>query len=311
MKPHRRDHFRSVSRRRYERRPFRNPYFVKSVQVIPWKIVLPTLGIFLILVGGFSYLFSAERFALKNVQVIGTASIASKDVETIVRAYLDERRGIFFHRSNRFLFDADELRERLHASYVFEELDLKREGEGITITVKEKPTPFLWETDGVLWLLAEDGSAVRSLTPEETTRVKDAWNGREVLVIDPASGGTGDAPPPDPFANLPHLVNTHDKPLHPGDAVISPETTGRIRTFLDSLAAIGITIREIRVDAEVGSWMEGKTTDRFSVLFDPALDVLAQANNLETLLTQTIPDRSRLEYVDVRFGERVYYKLLP
>ncbi len=311
MNPRRRDHFRSVSRRRYERRPFRNPYFVKSVQVIPWKIVLPLLGVLLLLVSGFSYLFRAERFAITEVHVVGTASIASSDVEAIVRTYLEERRWIFFHRNNRFLFNANLLRERLRLSYVFEGLDLKQEGKGITIAVKEKPTPFLWETDGILWLLAEDGSAVRALTAEERARVEDAWNGREMIVIDPASGETGNTPPPDPFASLPHHVNTQDKPLHPGDIAISPETSERIRTFLDRLMGIGITIREIRVDAEVGSWMEGKTTDRFSILFDPALDVLTQANNLKTLLTQTVTDRSRLEYVDVRFGERVYYKLLP
>ncbi len=311
MNTRRRNHFRSVSRRRYERRPFRNPYFAKSVQGIPWKIVAPIIVGVLLLSASVGFFFRAERFAITDITITGTASISSQDIENIVRTYLDERTLLFFQRENRFLFDEEVLQERLRNSYVFEQLELLQKGKGISITVQEKATPFLWETANTLLLLAEDGSVVRSLTEEETTRLQNAWNGREVLIIDPATTGGIESPPPDPFAALPHLVDAEAKPLRPGDSALSQETSKNIRAFLERLNALGIMFVEMRIDKEVGSWIEGETMEGFSILFDPALDIQVQANNLETLLSQTISDRTRLEYVDVRFGERVYYKLLP
>lgn len=69
---------------------------------------------------------------------------------------------------------------------------------------------------------------------------------------------------------------------------MSKETSAQVRIFLDRLSAMGIMVREVKLDSEVGTWMEAKTLEKFSILFDPALDANMQANNLETLLTQTI-----------------------
>lgn len=54
--------------------------------------------------------------------------------------------------------------------------------------------------------------------------------------------------------------------------------------------------------------MTAFTEAGYAVLFDPALPIDSQADNLAVVLRERVPDPSRLQYVDVRFGDYVYYK---
>jgi hypothetical protein len=50
------------------------------------------------------------------------------------------------------------------------------------------------------------------------------------------------------------------------------------------------------------------TTQGWKVYFKIDTDPEYQAKLLETILGQKITNRSKLEYIDLRFGERVFYR---
>ena len=81
-----------------------------------------------------------------------------------------------------------------------------------------------------------------------------------------------------------------------------------VRTFFDALQTAGIFIESFELNRSVGAWLKAVTRNGYSILFDPNSDVLKQADNASLLLREQIKDVSVLEYIDVRFGDHVYYK---
>jgi hypothetical protein len=50
------------------------------------------------------------------------------------------------------------------------------------------------------------------------------------------------------------------------------------------------------------------TEDGYGILFDALGDIDAQLQNLDVVLREQVEDRGSLEYIDLRFGDRVYFK---
>ena len=51
-----------------------------------------------------------------------------------------------------------------------------------------------------------------------------------------------------------------------------------------------------------------KTGLGYRILFDASGDIDGQANHLEVLLRETINNPEQLDYIDLRFGDHVYFK---
>jgi len=93
-----------------------------------------------------------------------------------------------------------------------------------------------------------------------------------------------------------------------GGSVLRPDEAANALKFQDLLRAQNILFGTTRVDRLAGEWMSIETGDGFNVLFDPLADVDKEAANLDAVLKNEVKDRSALTYVDVRFGDHVYFK---
>jgi cell division septal protein FtsQ len=59
---------------------------------------------------------------------------------------------------------------------------------------------------------------------------------------------------------------------------------------------------------EINSEINIVTEDGFDVYFDSKLNVDQQINNLKNLLAQKIDNKQNIQYIDLRFNDRIYYK---
>jgi len=50
------------------------------------------------------------------------------------------------------------------------------------------------------------------------------------------------------------------------------------------------------------------TTEGWKIYFEPKVGLREQVNNLFLVLREKFSDRTKLEYIDLRFGNRVFYK---
>lgn len=295
---HRPSYFQRAQHKRYESRSFQNPYFRPKE---PRRWVGYVIGTLCLAgtIGGAWALLSLPAFAYETVHVEGTETIASADVEREVRTYLDTGVVRAFRRSNRFLFDADALRERLSSAFPFDRVSVETTGKGIDVRVRERQSELLWRSADRLWLVDLQGVVIRALTPEETAGVSG-----------PAPAWEPGTPMP-PLLRLKRLqtfVDVNAEAVTVGGNVLSPAEVTGIRRVQDRLLDLGVPFTETRVDRVAGQRVAIRALTGYDILVDPLGDPDAQADRLAAVLRDTVKQPKTLEYVDLRFGDHVYYK---
>ena len=284
----------------YARRRFQNPYFRHTPPCF-WKKILPWLVLIFLF---FSFLlwvvFGSPMFRITQVTLQGASPSSSGELQIQVDSFLSTRRFLFFHNHNHWLFDEESCRSYLEQFYAFETLifefiDLHQ----LFITVQEKTSSFLWETDNHTFVVDLQGTVVREITPTEQQWLTSA-----------APPAENDPLPEEQqsFLKLPRFRDLNNAPIAPGLVVASREEITSIFSFQQTLTTLSIPFLETQIDRLSGKWIGILTSDGYLVLFDAAGDVQAQAMRLQSVLKESIPDPSVLDYIDLRFGDHVYFK---
>ena len=114
---------------------------------------------------------------------------------------------------------------------------------------------------------------------------------------------------PPPKSDIPIIVDTRQRAAELGEKVIVDDDIKFITTIGDALARLapftGVTIGEPSPDAITFTTQEG-----WRIYFALTDRAEAQLERLKVLLTAKIkPERQKkLQYIDLRFGERTYYQ---
>lgn len=280
-----RGYFQQTRRRRLAARSYRNPYFHREPKPSKWKFIV--LGAFAATLAAVSILLAAPRFSLQSVEISGTELLAPKEISARASEYLQKRRWLFFKNSNLFLFRPEGLVEALETQYVFESLSVVKEGKAIRVNVREKQSELVWMTPDQTYIIDREGIILRMLSPEEQEARKSGI---------------------DPFAKLLKCRSLQKQTLTIGMSALNPTEVERLFFFRRELGQLGIIMKEIQIDRTSGSWMIAKTEGGFEILFDPAAPPEEQMANLSAVFRQLTKDPSALQYIDLRFGNHVYYK---
>lgn len=304
-----RDQFRVLQRKRYEAKRFSNPYFQRE-RKRDWRTIAVVTGIGLAVVCLVSVIFASPTFAIRRVEVTGTETVSPNEIRDHVWTELSRRRLGLFHATNRFLYDERRLRDALGSAYAFETLSIARscdwgDGCGLAIAVLEKTSQLLWASGDRLYLVDLHGTAIRELTPDEIA----AWKAPGPPPQDPLPNGSLPLPEAtNPLKKLPLFVDLNASAVGVGSAVLTESEVTNLLDFEKRLSAMNVLFSQVDVDRLAGKWMAVKTLAGFNILIDASGDIPAQILNLQVLLRDTIKDSKNLQYVDLRFGDHVYFK---
>ena len=275
MKLGRRSYFKNVQRKRYASHTYRNPYFHRTDARVALRRWLAVVSILLI-ISFFLWLFASPSQRIQTITIEGTQSLSQEELLGVIEPYLASRRALLFRQNNRWLFERDGLREQLEERYAFEQLNVRKKGRTLTIALEEKASYLLWKTGNDVYVVDLQGTIIRRFIGEENI--------------------------------LPLFVDRNRIPVDIRTTVLTPQEIENIFRFHEHLLLQGIGFKETSIDRLAGKWMSVVTLDGYQILFDATGDIDAQARNLEVLLRDTIPDPRRLQYIDLRFGDHVYYK---
>lgn len=294
----RRNFFRKVQTEPYQARRFKNPYFQHASNSSKWPFVIAGLAL------GFtialtSFFFTAPIFTISSVRVEGAETINPKDIRLIAEEYINSRAFLIFKKSNRFLLNKDDLKKELEADYSFSSLEVKREGQTLAIILKEKVSSFLWQSGEVSYLLDNTGAVIRATSVEETVDIMNP-----PLLYGVTKDGTL---MPESIKILVFKDLTNET-VQIGKIVLSENEVKNTRSFFDAMQDSGIFIEAFELNRNVGSWLKAVTRNGYDILFDPTGDAPEQADNVLIILRNQVKDPTVLEYIDVRFGDHVYYK---
>jgi hypothetical protein len=272
-----RNHFHRLQHKRYSKGAYHNPYFQgakKETHKIFYVIPGVLICFFFLLV----YFFSYPAFRIQSVEIRGIEPSINQEMEKVVRAYLNESHLIFFHNTNKFLFSKKKFREYLATSFAFDQLDVQLKKRILTISVKQRTSDIIWKTNGETYLSDLHGILTQKIDAQAIN------------------------------IKLPIFSDRNNKPVGVGDQILSEEQIAHILSFQQLLVAQGIPFKETQIDLQTGKWMGIITEQGYTILFDPEGDINEQARRLQTIIRETIKDTSRLQYIDLRFGDHVYYK---
>lgn len=272
-----RNHFHRLQQKRYSRGAYRNPYF-QAPKTPKNKYIFIGAGSLVLFVAILFYVFSYPAFKIRSVEIRGIQTSSNEQMKTEMQAYLNQSRFVVFHNTNRFLFSKKSLQTFLEKNFAFDQIDIHLKKQILSLTIKERTSDIIWKTNKELYLADLQGIVTKKIDQ-----------------IDPAKP-------------LPIIVDRNNKAMTVGDQVLSSDQLKQILAFHQLLLSQGISFTETQIDLQVGKWMGILTTQGFYILFDPDRDLKAQSERLNVLLQETIKDVSKLQYIDLRFEDHVYYK---
>ena len=245
-----------------------------------WRWRLLTLTV---VAAGLATLYS-PLFTIKNVIVDNAPSYQTEQRITAIVESLMQPKGItLLPQSNLIFFSAAAGKQAVTREFYIQGLEFKRQWPNILrITAPQDTVVALWKADRVSYLVNGHGTLVQELADE---------------------------PPP---ANL--IAVTEAKPLtHQLGDQVAPELT------MQFLKNLGLTwsqqlmkypLAYVSFDPAALPTLQATTQTGWYVLVSVEQDLSTQVEATRRLLEEKIKDdQTKLEYIDVRFGSRLYYKL--
>jgi len=290
-----RNHFKRVQQKRYQSKRRKNPYFQRTEKKHDWRpLIIGVISILLLLVG-FIALFSNAKFKIQNVSIEGLEYIKKEALSEVIENYFTQPRLIFFSTTNQFLFQPETLKEYIHASFAFADVRVGRKAGNITVHVQERTSNLIWVSNGIFYLVDLEGIIGRSL---ETDTI-DSY--LEEAQIDTAKDISF-------LKSLPVFFDKNDISVEIGSQVMTEEEIYATLKLYDDLEEQGIPIIQTEVDRIAGKWMSARVEEGYDIIFDPSGNTEEQKGRFFTLLQEQIADTSTLEYIDLRFGDHIYFR---
>jgi cell division septal protein FtsQ len=246
------------------------------------------LGLCAVLATGIVYVLNREALLLEQVAVVGAELESPEPLAEIVMQAFAGKYFWLIEKRSVFLFPKEKAEAQVLSAFPrLKTASLSRSGlSSLTLTVEERAPVALWCGENRLG----EGS-----TP--ACYFLDAQG--FVYALAPAFTG-------DVYLRL-YGPLIGSEPV--GQSFLTPTSFEKLRIFMDAIRARNVAAEELALTDEKDA--ELYLTDGTKVLLDPSEDLLRVLDNLLSVLaSETFKNRStlNLDYIDLRFGNKVYYK---
>ncbi|MEK7512415.1 MAG: FtsQ-type POTRA domain-containing protein [Patescibacteria group bacterium] len=258
---------------------YKNPRLIRDEQLKQKRVgKLVSLVSLVLLVSLAYFLFFAPFFTIKEIEINGLNKIKKENIDQIANDYRYQRDWLIFSRNNFWLFDKDDLTEKIFSHYFFEEFKINKHWPNrITITLKEKESAINWLTNNLCYHLDLTGLAIEYC--EEN-------NG--YLTIKDLS----------------------DNKVEVGDRTIETKDLQYILELYQQLQKVLDKKLNIAYIEKTNNLLDFVTKEGIVIKLNSNLTPQEQVARLETLLNQQEIKENllKMKYFDLRFGEKIYYQ---
>ncbi|MBI4257175.1 hypothetical protein HY626_03930 [Candidatus Uhrbacteria bacterium] len=279
-----RDYFQQAQKRRYRARSYRNPH-LDGRRPFPWKPVASVVGVLVLVVGILTGIFGHPVFRIDQIEILGVEYLDKVALESIISTHLQDSRLIFFNRSNRFLFSAEELSRLLTEQFALANATIGLQEGTLFVQLEERTSNLFWKTQEKLYVVDLEGVVVREVIDSDDSILQQAN-----------------------LSELPIFIDTNNVAVDVGSRVLTPEEIEQTFVFIEHLRSANIGYSYIEVDRLAGKWVNLMTEQGYSILFDLTGNIDEQFQHLSAVLQEQVEDVAALEYIDLRFGDKVYVK---
>lgn len=290
-------------RRDYSRKSYANPLFSgRDRGSRRWRRIL-TFGTALAAFGGWIWFVAfSPNFRITEIKINGSQNLAEWEIRDTVNEALKHKRWLVLPQTSLLIVPEATVAAALNARYVLESLNVtKVPPHTLVIDLKERVSNVLMLlTDGSQALIGLDGMV---------TRLYETGGGLEV----PKIGPNMESPQKIKPAAYSLLYDDRVETLKLRDTAVSPEV---VRAVIDMHSAFSSvfgnapTLGQTHLDGSQVQTLRVVTSEGWAIYLNAADDLRAQLNHAQTILKTKIGgDRKNLEYIDVRFDDKIFFKL--
>lgn len=274
---------------KYSAKDYSNPFFNKKSQGArsrssynfsgKIKIILFVLLIMAVLLVYF--FFFSKYFEIKNTEINGEGGVDKNMVESIITEQINDNLYIFLPQKNIFLFNEKELARRLETKYSFDFLNIKKDlPNKIIVEYREKKYSIIWTEDEKYYYTDKEGYVITETNVLEISE-----------------------------KNYPLVENQKDSRIYNNQVPLEQSYINYIINLYKSFKDYNeFKIEKFIVDSDINT-AKLKLIDGPQVFFNINEAIDKQINKLQVVKTEKIKDDfSKKEYIDVRYGDSVYYR---
>lgn len=271
-----------IIKKDYQRKNLCNPFFHKPKKKpnkrFYFLIIIAALVLLIFLIWFF---LAAPFWRINNIKVEGLTRISDDEIINKVLTQENRSRYGLFKQTNIWLFDKDEVRESILASYNLASLEIiKRPNATVIIKVGERPYSFIFQQGNEFFYSAIDGFIIReaAVLEEDKTRYLILENRNQNSLIDEKN-----------------KINISDLYLGfildlANQITIHPE----------------LSVERFIVDQEFNT-IKVKFQNGPLVYFNTKTDAKSQIERLVLVKNDKIKDNfNKTNYIDLRYGDRIF-----
>jgi len=224
--------------------------------------------------------FFSSYFKIKKISINDLDYINKWEVFDIVNNQMQKNRFFIFKQDRHFLFDFNELEGCIRNNFLLEDFVIKKEGlNSLDIFIKEKVSSFTWISNEKYYYLDIEGNIKKEVDIAKVNR------------------------------NYPIIYDGGDE-LYDEKKAISEEYIEEVIKIINSVKRnTDFEIISFTYFAALPAKLYGKANKGFEIYFDLSSDIDDQLDRLYVLFEQGIDvERDKINYIDLRFGEKVYTK---
>lgn len=259
------------------------------------------LGLFVLSVGVAlaAYLSRLSGLNIQTVQAEGNNIVDSKNIAGLAESEISGKYLWLFPKSNILFYPKGAVKEALASEYPrLKDIGLSVRNDGVlVISVTEREPLYTWCGESI---------------PLNESGQKCFFLDRDGYIFDEAPYFSGDV-------YFKFYGARGVALLHPKGSYFAKENFSGLTEFKDAVSALGLkpSAFYLKEDGDAELYLSASKASQPKILVKADADMEVLAANLEVALgteplkTKFAKERARLEYLDLRFDNKVYSKFLP
>ena len=269
---------------------YSNPFFGQrkrkkiKINYLTWKIKLIALAIILLLCAAAWFLLFSNYFNIKNINIDANESdkAPKSGITDLIWSQTANKRFLLGAQNNIFLFNISQLSKKLNEQYNLDELKIEKKlPNTFNIILREKNYSAVWQEADKYYYIDNSGNVISEANPLEIKR--ESY---------PLIQGRGEA-------------KVAGKKIESQNENIDYI----IKLFYDIKNTEKLfTVESFIVDDDVNT-VKMAISQGPKIYFNTEEDTAKQINKLYVLIKEKLKDDFlKKEYIDLRYGDRVYYR---
>lgn len=281
---------------------YKNPLSKKRkiFELKPIKII----NFFLLIgIAIFLYFFVFSNFYdITDIQVAGNEVISTDDVLDITNQYLSQNSLLIFKHRNIFIFNKNALKKRINEVILLDNLKVdKILPNTVKLTITEKDSAVKWLTNEKEYLVDNQGQIIKQYYTSSTPTIFN-MNDADNVINDTLGQDTESK-----FIKLRDLSN---QAANLSNFVLKAENISFILSLQDQIKDKDyLKFNEIDVPSTFPQYISLIMAEGWQIQFNLKDSLEAQLKRLNLLIDQKIKKENlnKLDYIDLRLGESIYY----